>query len=211
MLWKVSLRYTFFVTAHALIFPIDRIKSIISPQESLTPGLLYVGVATLSGSILARNRRLATRLILPPIFLVTSAKHFLPRTTHNLSDYLGSIEDAHFPAIAEKHEIGKAHTAMTWERIKETTKDARGRVNSGAVSIVERIQDATGLKLRDTLGQGEEAKQYVEAKVTEVQQGAEQAQEGAKIGVDKKVEEVEGEAEGKVKSEEKKAEEQRLI
>ncbi|KAF5353463.1 hypothetical protein D9756_007934 [Leucocoprinus leucothites] len=194
----------------------NRVKSIISPQESLTPGLLYVGVATLTGSILARNRMLMTRLVLPPVFLVASAKHFLPKTSHNLSDYVGSIEDKHFPGFAEKHEIAKAHTAMTWERIKEATKDTRAHVNRGAVSMVEKIQEATGLKLRETLGWGEEVERRAEASVVEAKQVAEQVVDETKNAIEEKVEEVRQAIEEKakpeeVKSEEKQAEEKRLI
>ncbi|KAF7759912.1 hypothetical protein Agabi119p4_11607 [Agaricus bisporus var. burnettii] len=167
-----------------------RVKSIVTPQESLTPGLLYVGVATLTGSILARNRRPITRLILPPVFFAVSAKHFLPKTTHNLSDYLGSIEDAHLPAFAEKHEIAKQHSAMTWDRIKEATQETRGHINRGALNIVEKIQEATGLKLRETLGLGEEVKQHVEEKVAEVQEAVEKVTEEVKTSVNQKVEEV---------------------
>ena len=94
-----------------IYFYLDRIKSIVSPEEPLTPGLLYIGVATLTGSILARNRMLITRLILPPVSFVASAKYFLPRTSHNL--YLGSVEDTLFPDFAEKHYIAKAHSSMT--------------------------------------------------------------------------------------------------
>lgn len=152
----------------------DRVKSIISPNESLTPGLLYVGVATLTGSIISRNRFILTRFLLPPVFLIASANHFLPQTTRNLSDYLGSLEDTYAPTLAEKHEIGKAHSAMAWERLKESTADARARVNTTALSGVERIQGATGLKIKETLGWGQQAAKKWERKVVEVAHVAEE-------------------------------------
>lgn len=147
--------------------PTDRVKSIISPNESLTPGLLYVGVATLTGSILSRNRFILTRFILPPAFLVASAHHFLPQTTHNLSAYLGSLEDAYLPTVAEKHDIAKAHSSMAWERLKEATADARAKANSTALRSVERVQGATGLKIKETLGLGKQAAKKWERKVVE--------------------------------------------
>lgn len=127
-------------------------KAIIAPDEALTPGLLYTGVAGLTGSILARNRMLPTRALLPPLLLVLSARHFLPQTTGNLSAYLGDLEDTYFPTFSEKHEIAKAHSAMTWERVKEATKGGRELVDHGAVVAVEKIQETTGLKLKETLG-----------------------------------------------------------
>lgn len=191
----------------------DRVKSIISPQESLTPGLLYVGVATLTGSILARNRLLATRLVLPPVFLAVSAKHFLPKTTRNLTDYVGSIEDTYFPSFSEKHEIAKAHTAMTWERIKEATKNTRAHLNHGAVVVVEKVQEATGLKLRETLGWADETKQRVEAKAVEVKEAVGRTVEEAKAATSEAVEEVKEvveKAESEEKAEHEKVEQERV-
>ncbi|KAF8963234.1 apolipo protein O-domain-containing protein [Flammula alnicola] len=158
----------------------NRVKSIISPEESLTPGLLYAGIATLTGSILARNRMLPTRLLLPPIFLVVSAQHFLPKTTGNLSEYLGDLEDTYFPTLAQKHEVAKAHSQMTWERVKEATKSTREQLDHGAVVAVDKIQEVTGLKLKETLG-------WERGKAQEV----EKAVEAAKVAIEHKVEEVE--------------------
>jgi MICOS complex subunit MIC26 len=140
-----------FVAHHAITLT-ARVKSIIDPTESLTPGILYVGVATLTGSIVARNRFLLTRLVLPPTLFLLSAHHFLPKTTANLSAYFGSLEEKYFPTFAEKHDIAKAHSAMTWERMKEATQEGRqgaGRQVAGAVAWLEEV---TGLKLRDAMG-----------------------------------------------------------
>jgi len=164
----------------------------------MTPGLLYVGIATLTGSILARNRTILTRLLLPPLFLVASANHFLPKTTSNLSDYLGSLEDTYLPALAQKHEVAKAHSLMTWERVKDATKNGRDQVNHGADVVAEKIQEATGLKLKETLGwrkaEAEKAvsavRAVVEQEIEKVEKKVEAKIEEAKPKVEEKVEET---------------------
>ncbi|KAG8688337.1 hypothetical protein FRC08_011488, partial [Ceratobasidium sp. 394] len=82
----------------------SRIKSLISPEEPVTPGILYVGVAALSGSVYARGRSLPTRLLLPPALFVGALNYFLPKTTHNVNAYLAGLERAHLPAVADQHE-----------------------------------------------------------------------------------------------------------
>jgi len=164
-----------------------RIKSIISPNESLTPGLLYVGIATLTGSIIARNRILATRFLLPPIFLVASANHFLPETTGNLSSYYGSLEDEYFPSLSAKHEVAKAHTQMTWNKVKDATASGREQLNRGAIVVVEKVQEVTGLKLRETLGWTIEK---VENQKQEIIKVVDEKLEVARNEVEKTVEEV---------------------
>lgn len=185
--------YTHVASFCLLILETDRVKSIISPQESLTPGLLYVGIATLSGSIIARNRFLVTRLLLPPIFLVASANYFLPKTTDNLSAYLGSLEERHFPILAEKHDIAKAHSQMAWERVKDSTANSRAHINKGAVVAVEKVQEFTGLKLRETLGWTQAASKTIESKAEKVFEFGEANEAKAVVG--KKIEDVKAEAE----------------
>ncbi|KAG6816477.1 hypothetical protein H0H87_005764 [Tephrocybe sp. NHM501043] len=176
----------------------NRVKSIISPNESLTPGLLYVGVATLTGSILARNRMLATRLLLPPVFLFVSAKHFLPQTTGNLTSYLGSIEETYFPTLAQKHDVANAHTQLTWERVKDASHNGQEWVSQGAVTAVEKVQEMTGLKLKETLGWSREEIRRVEATASEVTKIVEEKAAEAKVTVEKVVEEAKHKAVEKV-------------
>ena len=139
-----------------------RVKSIISPNEQITPGLLYIGISTLTGSIIGRNRSLPVRLFLPSALFVFSLQHFLPETTSNLSDYLGSVEEAYFPNLAQKHAIANAHARMTWERAKEGTKESREWVGRGVHWSVRRVEEVTGLKLGDVVGSGREAVKEVE-------------------------------------------------
>jgi len=165
-----------------------RVKDIISPNESLTPGLLYVGIATLTGSIIARNRMLATRFLLPPIFVAASANHFLPETTGNLSSYFGSLEETYFPSLSEKHDIAKAHTQMTWEKVKDATASSREQLNRGAMTVVEKVQEVTGLKLKETLG-------WTGEKVEEQKQEIIKAVDNVKAAVDEKLEVAENKME----------------
>lgn len=129
-----------------------RVKSLIAPDEPLTPGILYVGVATLTGSVFTRNRGLFSRVLFPPALLLFSMDYFLPHTSHNISQYLGSLEERFFPTLAEKHEIAKAHSAMTVERVKDATLGARESFVSGVGAALQRAEQATGLKLKETMG-----------------------------------------------------------
>ncbi|KAF5367354.1 hypothetical protein D9615_010274 [Tricholomella constricta] len=176
----------------------NRVKAIVSPQESLTPGLLYVGVATLTGSIIARNRLLATRLVLPPLFLVVSAKHFLPKTTANLSSYFGSLEETYFPSLARKHDIANFHAHMAWDRIRDSSQNGRRWVNESAEVAVDKVQEMTGLKLKETLGWAQAGAQRVETKASEVAKIVEEKAVETKVAIDKAVEETKDQAAAKV-------------
>ena len=164
-----------------------RVKSLIAPEERLTPGILYVGVAALTGSILTRSRALPARLIVPPIFFFATLKHFLPKTSHNLSAYGAELEERYAPSLREKHLTANAHAGMTWEWVKEATKDGREGLGKGVEDVVGRIQEVTGLKVKETLGWGEVVEK-TEGKVKEVVKAVEDNVAEALSVVEKKVE-----------------------
>lgn len=137
---------------------------------------------------------LLTRFLLPPIFLVTSANHFLPETTGNLSFYFGSLEERYFPYLSQKHDVANAHTQMTWEMLKDATASSREQLNRGAIAAVEKVQEMTGLKLRETLGwttdKVEEQKQIIVKVVDDVKATIDDKLEAAENKAEKKVEEA---------------------
>jgi organizing structure protein 2 len=115
----------------------------------LTPGILYVGIATLTGSIISRSRGLPTRLVLPPILFLASFKHFLPKTSANLGAYISSIERAHFPALAEKHREAEKRLCDGWRSVKQGTREGNEKVVESVNTAVKRLQGFTGLKLQE--------------------------------------------------------------
>ncbi|KAF7312886.1 MICOS complex subunit [Mycena kentingensis (nom. inval.)] len=131
-----------------------RIKSLIPPptEERILPGALYAAVAFLSGAILARHRALPIRALLPPALGLGAATHFLPRLSANVRAYAGDLEDEYAPELARVHETGKAHAAMGWARVVEATSGARASAEGAVTGVVGKVQEVTGLKLREALG-----------------------------------------------------------
>jgi len=79
---------------------------------------------------------------------------------------------------------------MTWEMAKAATKDGREGVGKAAEGLVGRVQDVTGLKLRETLGWGENVVKKEEIIVSEVKEASDKKIEQANDAVDHKVEET---------------------
>ncbi|SCV73041.1 BQ2448_6966 [Microbotryum intermedium] len=103
-----------------------QMKSMIAPDEALVPGGLYVAIATLTGSILARNRTsyrktgcsgfrtaLVTsvspahlsagnfflRLALPGVCFGGALVYFLPKTASETTAQLQAVQQRHAPAL----------------------------------------------------------------------------------------------------------------
>jgi organizing structure protein 2 len=166
------------------------VKSLVAADEPLTPGILYVAVATLTGSIIGRNRSILTRLILPPTLFIASAHQFLPKTSSNVSNYLGSLEDRYTPGLAHVHDTGKAHATMGWAQAKEATSDVRASAEKSLVNILGKVQDATGLKLREVAGWGSEVTAQAKTDLVELKARAVDAVQDVR----EKAHEAEGDA-----------------
>ena len=136
-------------------------------------------------------------LELPEVPAVLAAHHFLPQTTHNITSYLGQVEERYFPTVAEKHEIAKAHSAMTWERLKEGTKSGREQANKMVGEGVGKVQELTGLKLKETLGWGEGVLNKAKETAADLTAKVEEKAEEVKVAVENKAEEVKKEVEKK--------------
>jgi len=172
------------------LFFLGRVKALVAPDEPLTPALLYVGVASLSGSILTRNRSVLTRVLLPPTFFLLSFNYLLPKTSQNVSAYAGALEEAHLPTLAQKHAVAIAHTHMTWERVRAAGIGGRDAVQEGLGGAVRKVQELTGLKVHEALGRGattaRKAVEKAEEALKPVRDGAAEAVKPAEKAVDEK-------------------------
>lgn len=81
------------------------IASLAPPRDSgekLMPGAIYVLVAAMAGSIVARNRGLVVRAALPLALGVAAGWAVVPLTMRNVSDLAWRYEQR-FPAVADAH------------------------------------------------------------------------------------------------------------
>ncbi|KAI8098588.1 apolipo protein O-domain-containing protein [Halteromyces radiatus] len=108
------------------------INEIIAKDEDILPNAMYIGVAALAGTIIARNRNIVLRFLTSTALATGASFYLLPKTTHNLGVQLEKLERK-YP------ELGKVHTS-----INEAIGDVRKQV------------DDTLLSLRGQLDQGKE-------------------------------------------------------
>ncbi|KAG0265769.1 hypothetical protein BG011_004123 [Mortierella polycephala] len=109
--------------------------SLVANEEELLPGLLYVALAGLSGSLVARQRNILVRMFSPLAFATAAGAYFLPDTTHSIIDSIGGsmaiprqqdLHQHHHHAharghLSERNERG----AMTGGGTSELTSKAR--------------------------------------------------------------------------------------
>ncbi|KAG0202190.1 hypothetical protein BGX28_005212 [Mortierella sp. GBA30] len=79
--------------------------AVVAPEEELMPGLVYVALAGLTGSFVARQRSALLKLLSPVAFASAAGYYFLPHTTRNL---LG-VDQKSFDKWAASHPHSHAH------------------------------------------------------------------------------------------------------
>lgn len=114
------------------------IASLAPPRtanEELVPGLIYVLVATLAGTIVSRNRGILLRFAVPVAFGVGAGYAVIPVTMRNVGDLAWKYEQR-FPVVRDAHltvreraeriwETGKSHTVMSVHMAEEKIDGAR--------------------------------------------------------------------------------------
>jgi organizing structure protein 2 len=114
------------------------VRSLAPPRESgerVFPGVLYVLVASMAGSIVSRNRNILLRATVPAAMGLAAAYAVLPITTKNVGDLAWKYEER-YPVLADAHlrtkdrvthvwETGKAHTAMSVGMIQDKISGTR--------------------------------------------------------------------------------------
>lgn len=133
-----------------------RLKSLAPPAETepIFPGLLYVGISTLFGSILARPRSLPMRILTPPTFALTAMLYFLPNTSRNVGDYLWHVEKKYVPGVEKRQSALVGHVGGMWRDAVAGVTEAKGGVGRGVDSALGWVQDNTGLKVKDVVQDG---------------------------------------------------------
>jgi MICOS complex subunit MIC26 len=105
---------------------VSTVASLAPPRQSgekLIPGSLYVLVAAMAGSIVARNRNVVLRATLPLALGVSAGWVVLPVTMRNISDLLWKYEER-FPAIADGHIRTRDGIEKAWRMARVHTQQA---------------------------------------------------------------------------------------
>lgn len=117
------------------------VASLAPPRESgerLMPGLIYVLVAGMAGSIVSRNRNILLRAATPLAFGLGAAWVVIPVTMGNVSELTARYE-SRFPAVADAHKrtregvesgwrFAKVHSDLAVRMVDEKVSDAREAV-----------------------------------------------------------------------------------
>lgn len=102
-----------------------------APQtgEQLLPGVIYVLVATLAGSIVSRNRGLFLRATVPLAVGITAGWMLIPVTMRNTSDLIWEYEKR-VPVVSETHATVGGFARQAWREMS-----ARGKVVSEKADV----------------------------------------------------------------------------
>ncbi|KAJ9142214.1 MICOS complex subunit [Pleurostoma richardsiae] len=115
----------------------DTLASLAPPRESgerLMPGLIYVLVAAMAGSIVTRRSNILLRATVPAAFGMGAGWAVIPVTMRNTADLAWTYEQR-FPAVAEAH-------VRTRESVEKAWSFARVHADVGARMLDEKVGEA---------------------------------------------------------------------
>ncbi|KAI9255302.1 apolipo protein O-domain-containing protein [Sporodiniella umbellata] len=122
----------------------SNVKNTIDKDEELNPNLLYVGVAALAGTIIARNRNIVLRFLTSTSLAVGTSYYLLPKTTSNVFQHLERLEKK-YPQIQAAHQSVNESVDEVYKQIDGTLAQLRGAVDENAAKLKEQFEQNSQL------------------------------------------------------------------
>ncbi|ETI28610.1 hypothetical protein G647_01061 [Cladophialophora carrionii CBS 160.54] len=108
--------------------------------EQLLPGAIYVLVATLTGSIISRNRGIFLRTTFPLAVGVAAGWYLIPVTMRNTSDLIWEYEKR-VPVVADTHSQISAFVQEAWKQTRGITQGAAEWADEKAIEARKSVED----------------------------------------------------------------------
>ncbi|GAC71498.1 predicted dehydrogenase [Moesziomyces antarcticus T-34] len=134
------------------------VKSLIPDTEPLTPGLLYVGVATLAGSIFTRYRAFPIRMLTPPLAAIIAVNTTNPQLAANLGAYYTQTERKYLPALTEQRQKWQHQAKELLNNTKDGLEKVKENTESSVRKGLESVESQTGLRVKDVVAAKDDAK-----------------------------------------------------
>jgi hypothetical protein len=122
-----------------LYMALDTVKSTIAEDEEIYPNIIYVGVAALAGTIIARNRNIVLRFLTSAGLATGTSYYLLPKTTHNVALQLEKLERK-YPPLQEAHQQLNVAVDDVTKQVDATLAQLRGSIDESATSLRQQIQ-----------------------------------------------------------------------
>ncbi|KAF7724918.1 hypothetical protein EC973_000577 [Apophysomyces ossiformis] len=134
------------------------VKETVAPDEEVLPNALYVGVAALAGTIIARNRNIVLRFLTSTALAAGTSFYLLPKTTHNVGVQLEKLERK-YPELQNAHRVADEAVDGVRKEIDQVLAQLRGTVNAN----IEQLQQSAD-KLKGQVTGAESKNKFEEVK-----------------------------------------------
>ncbi|KAI8376122.1 apolipo protein O-domain-containing protein [Radiomyces spectabilis] len=138
----------------------------IAKDEELWPNVLFVGVAGLAGTIIARRRNFVLRFLTSAALAAGTSYYLFPKTTHNVCFQLEKLESK-YPPLQSAHKSVKDTVCDLRQQVDATVAQLKGTVQQNTDKLREQIQQNADALKNQAAGFEREVKQQVSVKKEE--------------------------------------------
>lgn len=116
-----------------------------SPEsgEQLLPGLIYVLVAAMAGSIVSRNRNILVRATFPVAVGVTAGWMLIPVTMRNTGDLIWEYEKK-VPAVADTHMTIRDAAFEAYKAVREKSQGTIQWADKSSTDVRKKVEQFVG-------------------------------------------------------------------
>lgn len=127
----------------------NTVSQLHDKSEDLFPNSIYVFIAAMSGTIMARQRSVLARMSFPVILGLGSFKYFLPNTFTSTANFVWGLEQQKLPEIAKHQQALVTKSGELVTKLENATESSQKSVDSSLLSLKKGIKKYTGLNLDD--------------------------------------------------------------
>ncbi|ORY93409.1 apolipo protein O-domain-containing protein [Syncephalastrum racemosum] len=126
----------------------NTVQQTVDKDEDILPNGLYVGVAALAGTIIARNRNIIIRFATSTALAVGTSYYLLPKTTHNVTVQYEKFE-SQYPQLQAAHKSINDSVADVRKQIDDAVSQFRGTVDENKAKFLSQFQGKDGETAQD--------------------------------------------------------------
>lgn len=118
-------------------------------SEDLLPNAVYIAIAVLTGQIMARNRSIVAKAVLPVGLGLGAFKYFLPQTFSHTADFVWKAEQKALPGLASTQGAAVEQAEKLAQSLEETAAKSQEKYHMGVETLRTKVIKFTGLNLNE--------------------------------------------------------------
>ena len=123
------------------------VSKLHNKSEDLLPNSLYIAIATLSGTIIGRQRSIIGKVLYPLVLGTVSFRYFLPQTFKNTTGFIWDLEQKNLPQLAQSQQLALQKADELATQVEQSSESSKQYLQKTTSDLRKSLADIAGLNI----------------------------------------------------------------